>query len=355
MQNRIDMEENAGDPEQVIFSGHDIAIQNNPNKQIANYILHVPSSPSRLTKFYSQLNSTVLQTTFLGMFSSGVTKGSQSLYPRTKCSILHELFALENHSSFLDSKKILIMTTPNHSFGLIPALLTSRRFSTHVYINIGHPPIDLSAIILRLKPEVIFAVPNQIRLFAKWIERGNREIYFLKTIAYAGSPLDKDLICFFEDRGIALCCYYGTTQTGVISINKNVSSGDPLNCGIVLKNHTIDFSGDQREIVILTSEGGKVFTGDQGEYQKGNLIVKGRLDTVVFKNGNKIDLVWLKNLIQDALEIENIQIRLEKNINDTSEIVCSIPIRYRPLHRQLFDKIKRLIPAYALPDRFTYV
>lgn len=355
MQNLIDMEENIGDPERAIFATGDIAIQKKPDKQVISHILHVSSNSLQLTNFYNQLDLAVLQTSFLSMLSSGVTKGSQSFCQRTKSSVLHEILQLENRSSFLGLKKIFIMVTPNHSFGLIPALLTNRRLSKHVYLNVGHPPIELGPIIFRLKPEVIFAVPNQIRLFANWIKKGNKRIHFLKRIAYAGSPLDKDLIYFFESRGIALSCYYGTTQTGVISINENVSSEDPFNCGSVLKGHTIIFSEDRGEIVIVTPEGVRVPTGDQGEYHGKDLIVKGRLDTVVFKNGNKIDLAWLKELIQDALQVEDIQIRLEKNINAASEIVCSIPIKYQSLHRQSFEKIKPLLPAYALPSRFVYV
>jgi|GEM_PF-6302740 len=355
MQNLIDMEENACDPERTIFAPGDITIQKKTDKRVVGRILHLPSNSLRLTNFYNQLDLAVLQTSFLGMLSSGVTKGSQSFCQRTKSSILHEILQLENRSAFLRSKKIFILVTPNHSFGLIPALLTNRRLSKHVYLNIGHPPIELGPIIFRLKPEVIFAVPNQIRLFARWIKRGNKRIHFLKRIAYAGSPLDKDVIHFFENRGIALSCYYGTTQTGVISTNQNVNSDNPFNCGSVLNGHTIIFSENRGEIVIVTPEGIRVPTGDQGEYHGQNLIVKGRLDTVVFKNGNKIDLAWLKELIQNTLQVEDIQIRLEKNINDTSEIICSIPMKYQSLHRQSFEKIKPLVPAYALPNRFVYV
>lgn len=355
MQKSLDIEEHLSSIEQIIFNNFDVEIKKNPQKRIEKSIAYVGGPVEQILLFYENLNPHLLQMQRIGMFSSGTTQGSQTLYFRTKESILKEITEIETFLADLRSKKILIMVTPNHSFGLIPALLTSRRLSEEVYLNVGQAPIEVIQHLFALKPEIIFAVPAHIRLIAEWVKKKHKEISFLKKIIYGGAILQPDLVRFFEEFHITLTSLYGTTQTGVISIQQQVSAEDPHNCGTVLKNYSILFSEEQQEIIILTSAGQKIATGDMGLYKGQDLIVQQRIDNVIFKNGNKIDLKWLENLIKQILEINDVQIQLEKNINRQPEIICRLPKLYESNHRLSFEKIRRFLPPYAIPERFYYV
>lgn len=353
MQN-LDVEEQLCALEEIIFSEHDFIVQKNQDRNVVKTVLRAGEDPKQILNFYKTLNYDALKKSQVGMFSSGTTKGSRSLCFRSKLSILEEVVEVGGHLSSLLSKRILIMVSPYHSFGLVPALLTCRRLTKDIFLSSGQAPLEVIRHLFAHKPEVIFAVPLHLRLIAEWVQKKRKSISFLKQIVYAGAVLDLQLVRFFDEQHITLTSLYGTTQTGVIAVQKKVTASNPHNCGKVLNTLSVSLSEERNEIVIVNSEGKQEFTGDQGYWIAEDLVIQNRLDAVVFYNGSKIDLKWLEMLIKNALEIEEVQIRFEKNISSQSEVICYLPKEYKELHPLFFEKIKEVVPSYAIPKRFQY-
>ncbi|WP_075884040.1 AMP-binding protein [Candidatus Protochlamydia sp. W-9] len=341
--------------ENFLFNDSDIKINKKKIIYSKEKLIYVGRDPNNILSFYDSVDDGLLKTKTLGMFSSGTTKGSQTLYLRTKDSIVEEIIELHSIFSDLQSKTIMIMVTPNHSFGLIPALLLSRRLSSEVYLGCSSISVELLKHFFYLKPQVVFAVPAHIRLLSEWIQRKNKSIPYLKKIIYGGAALATDVIKIFEERNIILTSIYGTTQTGAISVNKNINSKNPKDCGIPLRSLSVSISKDHQEIIVRNSLGKEVTTGDKGCLKEACLIVENRLDSIIFKNGNKIDIKWLESLISQILEIKTVHIGFEKNINGQPVIICTLPKQYEEQHQISFKKIKDIIPAYALPKYYYYL
>lgn len=353
MQNLLDAEQPIYNIEEEIFNLHEVVVQKNPNNDLNSKLISMGNKVNSLSRFYRQLDLNSLNAVRIGMFSSGTTKESKTLCWRSKLSIVKEILELENQFSYLQSKKIFIMVSPNHSFGLVPALLTTRKLTNKVYLFTGKITFEVLKHFFSIKPEIIFAVPSHLRLIAEWVEKKGRDLIFLKQIIYAGAVLHESLIQFFQNLGVRLTSVYGTTQTGVIAIQQDVPLTRPENCGLVLNNQRVLIS-DKSEIIVKSENNERFATGDRGYFLGNELIVERRLDNIIFKNGNKIDLVLLEEIIKNATSIKEVKIHFEKNINNSHEIICNLPKKYESSHYALFEKLKSLVPSYAIPSKFYY-
>ncbi len=270
------------------------------------------------------------------LYSTGST-GRPKRVSRTH----NNLVALaDNHTQtvgWTEKDKILFAVPISHTYGF-GNFISSIKIGATIFVLSGfnrNSVLDL----LEEKSITIFpAVPVMLDVLAKTYLPQPRDLSILKLVISAGAPLPaKTFNSFYEKFGVYPRQLYGSSETGVISINLGDDIKNTFNSvGKHVKNVVVkilDEGGQELgidevgEIVVkspsMTTTGyyglpeetrevfkdGYYFTGDLGRIDKdGFIYIVGRKKLFINISGNKVDPVEVENILLDHPNVTEVAV-----------------------------------------------
>jgi len=252
----------------------------------------------------------------LYQFSSGST-GKPKIVARTHINLLNEAKSLSHSIGVSTRDKILCPVPLFHAYGLSAIMMVSIYSGATLVITDNLSPHNLLNILEKEKITLFFGVPYIFSMLLNITLRRKIKLPFLKYCFSAGISLPLFIAKkFYSQFGIFPRSFYGTTETGCISINLNKhvedildSVGPPIKgteIRIILENGKPAKVGQIGEIVVKSLScgrnyyinnkakslliGGYFYTGDLGKKdEKGNLYIVGRKTFFINVAGVKVD------------------------------------------------------------------
>jgi len=222
------------------------------------------------------------------------------------------------------------------------------------------------------------AVPFMLSVLAETFPQKNRNLSSLKLVISAGAPLSKETSHKFHNKfGIYPRQLYGSTETGVISIN--------LSDDIETKLDSVGRPVKNVEVIILTEDGsrcetneigeiavkspsmaagyyglaeesekafrnGYYFTGDLGRMDdEGYLYIVGRKKLFINISGNKVDPAELEALLSQHPKVREAAI-IGVNDNFGNEIVKAVIVPESDMEtKEVYEFFKGKISDFKIP------
>jgi acyl-CoA synthetase (AMP-forming)/AMP-acid ligase II len=192
----------------------------------------------------------------------------------------------------------------------------------------------------------------------------------LQCILIGGSKISEKIINRALEKKLPIYKTYGLSETAsAVSINKitkktNHTSGKCLpHCKIKIKNKIIYIQSESLAESYLTQNNTKQLTSnnwfktnDLGYFEKTNLVVTKRADSIIIINGENISLETIENTInthQDVLE--NKMIAIQQN---SSVILCCFINTKRNLEKlttELNSLIKKELSSLFIPKKYFFL
>ncbi len=249
----------------------------------------------------------------------------------------------------LSAKKQLYLPKQN-------SISNTRLFSKYISVN---------------KIEALYTTPSYLKLLLQTGQLTKYDFKFVKLILIAGEQLSYDLVKELKKHFKKAAFYnlYGPTETNVCTYHKidfgkvkakdiNVPIGKPcytthvkLNKsseltykGKLLMKATIDEYGVQiLKVSTVYNTGDKV-----KKLSNGNLEFVGRGDSMIKRNGFRIELSEIKNTLMDFGRISNCEVIAIDN--PKIEIIAFVESATEISELQLRTFILSKLPSYMLPD-----
>ena len=266
------------------------------------------------------------------LYSTGST-GKPKRVSRTH----HNLVALaDNHTEtvkWTTQDKILFAIPISHTYGF-GNFISSIKIGATIYVM---PDFNRNKVLDILEEESITifpAVPVMLDVLAKTFLPEPINLSSLKFVISAGAPLpEKTFYSFYEKYGIYPRQLYGSSETGVISINLGDKIVETYNSvGQPVKNVEVKIMGDQGnelevdeigEIIVQSPsmttgyyelpeetkevfKNGYYFTGDLGKIDsEGYIYIVGRKKFFINISGNKVDPLEVENILLSHPDVKD--------------------------------------------------
>ncbi len=266
------------------------------------------------------------------LYSTGST-GKPKRVSRTH----HNLVALaDNHTQtvgWTEKDKVLFTVPLSHTYAF-GNFISSVKIGASIFV-MGDFNRNLVLNILEAESITVFpAVPVMLDVLAKTYLSEPKDLSSLKLVISAGAPLsEKTFHSFYDKYGIYPRQLYGSSETGVISINLGEDIVGTCNSvGRPVKNVVVKIFDEHRkelgtdevgEIVVkslsMTTTGyfglpeetkevfkdGYYFTGDLGRIdQEGFIYIVGRKKLFINISGNKVDPVEVENALLEHKKVK---------------------------------------------------
>lgn len=292
------------------------AIQNSSVKFISidNSSLAIKSDRKLYKKINIELAS---KDEVLYQLSSG-SIGKPKVIIRNHFNLLSEVKSISETLKILGNDKIFCVAPLSHAYAFVPAMMTSVCLGATIVLVDNLNPRRILDTLQQKKVTIFYAFPYVLDSLSRIPFIGKVNLPNLRFCFSAGISLPAEVAKRFYTRfGLYPRNFYGTSETGCISINLNEnietaldSVGLPLNCTkvkIMLENGKIAEAGKIGEIIIKTPTCGRwyyignnkkksllkngfFYTGDIGKIdKKGNLYILGRNPSFINVAGAKVD------------------------------------------------------------------
>ncbi|MBF0381706.1 MAG: acyl--CoA ligase [Magnetococcales bacterium] len=253
----------------------------------------------------------------LYMFSSGST-GKAKRVTRTQRQVLAEYDALASTLELGPGERVVCTIPLYHAHGFCNAMMAALIGGGRL-ILLTHEfnARKTVAAIVKHEATLLPTVPFMCLQMANTFYSKPTTLSTLRYCLSAGAPLPLDVgERFYQKFNIPVCQLYGSTETGVISINHNFPLEKPDSVGQPLHGMAIKIMNAEGEIC-LPNEVGEVwtfgptitkkydgleqlssecfrddgfFTGDLGKLDEtGNLVLTGRDKLIIIVAGQKVD------------------------------------------------------------------
>ncbi len=264
------------------------------------------------------------------LYSTGST-GKPKRVSRTHLNLVA---LADNHThtvGWTERDRILFAVPMSHTYAF-GNFISSVKIGASIYVVAEFNRSQVLDVIEKESITVFPSVPVMLDVLAKTYLPEPKDLSSLKLVISAGAPLsEKTFHSFFEKYGIYPRQLYGSSETGVISINLGSDIERTFNSvGRAVKNVVVKIfdddgvelgAGEAGEIAVrspsMTNSGyfgmpeetkevfkdGYYFTGDLGKIDaEGFIYIVGRKKLFINISGNKVD----------PLEVENILLEHEK-------------------------------------------
>ncbi len=267
------------------------------------------------------------------LFSTGST-GVPKCVARSHAKLLA---LAENHTSTVgwdSSDRILFVIPISHTYAF-GNLISALKIGAAVYMIEDFNRRNVVDCILENRISIFPAVPFMLDILSGYGPAKGRDFSFLKHVISAGAALNKNISAgFYNNFGIYPMQLYGSSETGVISINladdihhRLESVGKSVNnveVRIVDEDNNSLEQGQQGEIIVkspsmtdryenlpeesvLAFRKGYYYTGDIGRIdEKGYIYITGRKKLFINISGQKVDPGEVENIIllnEDVMEV----------------------------------------------------
>lgn len=266
---------------------------------------------------------------FVAQLTSGTCSRSK-IVVRNEESILSEIESLNRLITVRQADTVYAMAPISHSFGLIGSVLLPLYNGATVYISDVFSPREAIKVINSCNIDVIFGVPFMYFMLMQ-VSCAGKFPSVRSCYSGGGSLTEKVYDQFLNTFGIPIQQFYGTTETGNISLNKLRSEsrcvGNPLDHYTVsIKNEYMNAETESlvgevwiegealRDTYYLFDEitQGKAFgktynTGDLGYFDKsGQLHIVGRKNGMINVAGRKVNPLEVEEVIRNIVGVEEV-------------------------------------------------
>ncbi|MCK5708433.1 MAG: AMP-binding protein [Candidatus Aureabacteria bacterium] len=286
----------------------------------------------------------------LCLMTSGSTGTPKYIY-RTAVSLKKQAECFSKRISLLP-KDILFNPLPlYHSFAfdtcLIPCFL---RGATYQSV----PSISLQSIrgVLEKNKTTIFASTPYIFDLLCRSDISKKELKGIRLFLSAGAPLTKELFLKFKKRfGKNIVQLYGTSETGVISLNYPFNKNKFLSVGKPLNNLKIKIGKKDSAITV-----NKIKTSDTGYIDKnGILFLKGRKSDIINFAGKKIDPSEIEQILLQHPFIKEATVMGTPN-KTYGEIVTAYIVPLRKIaEKSIIQFCAKNLPSYKIPKNIKFI
>jgi len=267
------------------------------------------------------------------LFSTGST-GVPKCVARSHSNLLA---LAENHTSTVgwdSSDRILFVIPISHTYAF-GNLISALKIGAAVYMLEDFNRKSVVETILESKITIFPAVPFMIDILSRYAPAKDSKFENLKHVISAGAPLSKTIaVEFYNNFSIYPRQLYGSSETGVISINLAVDIQDKLgSVGMPVNNVEVKVVDEENNILETNKPGeiivkspsmtdryenlpdesglafrdGYYYTGDIGKIDpEGYIFITGRKKLFINISGQKVDPGEVENVIlqnKDVLEV----------------------------------------------------
>lgn len=274
--------------------------------------------------------------------------------------------------------RILFTVPISHTYGF-GNFISSIKIGASIYVTADFNRNKVLDLIERESITVFPAVPLMLDVLARTYLSKPKDLSSLKLVISAGAPLpEKVFHGFYEKYGIYPRQLYGSSETGVISINlgedieKTYNSVGPHVKNVVVKifdeNEQELDTNEIGEIAVkspsmtttgyfgLPEETAKVFrngfyfTGDLGKIDKdGFIYIVGRKKLFINISGNKVDPVEVENVLLENPNIKDAAVLGITDSNDIESVKAVVVKKEEISKKDLLDFCRQRIAEYKVP------
>ena len=312
-------------------------------------------------------------------FTSGVS-GRPKLIARTTQNLQSELENCAPVLGVVDGPTVC-PSPVCHAYGLVDGLLLP--------LFIGHPCILVDSFVPNVlidtirdcRAAVLVGVPVMYQELSRAYGADPRSLTSLRLALSTGSALSSDAFeAFFARYAVRISQQYGSSETGVISVN--LSGTDPLAVGRPIPGCRVDIvdergggvdPGESGEITVHTAAAanqylddpalsamkfrdGRYFTGDLGRLSSsGELTVVGRRTSFINVAGLKVDPIEVEQVLESCDAVVESAVVAHQN-GAQGETVQAFVVTRRPISiRDLQKFCRRRLASYKVPTRVTFL
>jgi len=311
------------------------------------------------------------------LYSTGST-GKPKRVSRTH----HNLVALaDNHTQtvgWTENDNILFTVPISHTYGF-GNFISSIKIGAAIFVLGGFNRNRVLDLLEEESITIFPAVPVMLDVLAKTYLPQPKDFSSLKLVISAGAPLpEKTFNKFYEKFGIYPRQLYGSSETGLISINLGDDIKNTFNSvgqhvrNVVVK--ILDESGQEiginevGEIVVrspsMTTTGyfglpeetekafrdGYYFTGDLGRIdQDGFIYIVGRKKLFINISGNKVDPVEVENILLDHPNVKEAAVLGITDSNGVESVKAVIVSDEKIQKKEILEFCRERIAEFKIP------
>ena len=299
--------------------------------------------------------------------TSGST-GESKIVKRSFSSIHSEIIESFKEMYFSENETFLCISPIVHSFGLVSGCLLPYFFKKNLILIDEFFPGEILDICKKNSVDVIFAAPYMYHLLGKYMTNDISQNIKGKCIS-AGATLNKEIVYeFYKKTNVEIWNDYGSTETGLLCLNKNTLSkpesiGKPIKkCHLLTGGN--DFKSERENEVVIycpwleseyidgstTKISMAYHTGDLGIVDEdGNIFLTRRIDDIINIYGKKASSSEIEKFIEQIDFIEKCVV-ISSAYYKGGRIVAFIKTCKEPF--DLGDVIKycqKSLPDYKIP------
>lgn len=302
-------------------------------------------------------------------YTSGSTGQPKAFY-KTENAVIKEGTAILNEINMCASDNILCIAPCVHVFAQSIACVAAMLAGAKVeYMQTIVSPNQIIKKIKKNNYDILITTP----LYFEYLCGFKKEMEGISKLITGGAKLSQKVI----DSGLDIISFYGTTETGVISINKGQKQDNSV--GRVVKGveivgeKTVSISkGKELKRIAVKSEfnsyayregpeklvqlQGTIVLNDYGYKKDEELFVMGRIDNIINVNGLKVSSAEIEKELMKNEYIEKVSVI--KQIKDSREYAKAYVVLKSDSHieeEQLFEFCKKNIEHYKIPNKIEIV
>jgi len=261
-------------------------------------------------------------------YSTGST-GYSKRVTRSHADLIGEFTAVSNVLKITPAERVLGVAPFFHSHGLMNSAMQALLAGGTLHVVHSFLPRDVARLIERESITGFPGVPFMFDLLADLQAR--HDFSSIRFALSAGAPLSEKTASAFEEKyAIKIRQLYGTTESGVISIQSERSSRDVLSVGKPVPGVSLRIVDDRDNPVVagtvgrveITSPfaasgydnasgkeeshfaGNRFFPGDMGQLSaNGELTLCGRQRGFINVGGNKVDPAEIEAVLRDLPDV----------------------------------------------------
>jgi long-chain acyl-CoA synthetase len=315
------------------------------------------------------------------LYSTGST-GKPKCVARTHLNLIA---LAENHTQtvgWTENDKILFVVPLSHTYAL-GNFISGMKVGATLYVLSS---FNRNKVIDMIEGEgitVFPAVPFMLDVLAKTYLPNPRDFSSLKLVISAGSPLSREVFYRFHEKfGIYPRQLYGSTETGVISINLSQdvkvsfdSVGSPVknvDVKILKEDGSLAEAGEVGEIAVKSRsmtkgyrnlpqdtmsvfKNGYYYTGDLGTMDKGGYIrIVGRKKMYINISGNKVNPREVEHHILGHSKVKEVVV-FGVSDNEGNEVIKAIIVPTADLTaKEIYEFCKGKIADFKIPRKIEF-
>jgi long-chain acyl-CoA synthetase len=310
------------------------------------------------------------------LYSTGST-GEPKRVSRTHFNLVA---LADNHTQtvkWAEKDRILFTVPLPHTYGL-GNFISAVKVGASIYVLGEFNRNKVIDLIERESITIFPAVPFMLNVLAETLLYMPRDFSSIKFVISAGAPLSKEIFYKFHEKfGIYPRQLYGSTETGVISINMSEDIENRFDSvGLPVVNVEVRIFKED-EITANVNEVGEIavkspsmtkgyydlpeetekafrngyyFTGDLGRIdENGHIYIVGRKKLFINVAGNKVDPVEVENFLLTHPKVKEVTVLGIKDIYGSESVKAVVVTKANMKIKEVYDYCRGHISDFKIP------